>query len=69
MGGGKLGVGRLDGSGGKGGGIRERTVFYVGVFDLLEDFGPDGCVAFLVLVDARGAEVEPLADAAGALVC
>lgn len=43
------------------------TVFYVGVLDLLEDFGPDGCVAFFVGVDAGGLEVEILADTAGAL--
>jgi hypothetical protein len=47
----------------------ERTVAHIAVLDLLQDFWPDRCVALLVLVDAFGAQVEPLADAAGALVC
>ena len=45
-----------------------RTVADVAVFNLLEHLGPDGGVAFFVFVDAFRAQVEPLADAAGALV-
>lgn len=44
------------------------TISNVRIFDLLQHRGPHGCVAFLVLLDFLGAEVEPLADAAGALI-
>jgi hypothetical protein len=45
-----------------------RTVRDVAVFDLLQHLGPHGGVALLVCVDAFGAQVQPLADAAGALI-
>jgi hypothetical protein len=43
------------------------TVFDPRIFNLLQDFWPHGCVAFLVLFNARWAEVQELADAAGTL--
>jgi hypothetical protein len=49
--------------------FRSCTIANVRVFDLLENVGPDCCVALFVFFDAFGAEVEPLADAAGSLVC
>ena len=44
------------------------TISHIRIFNLLQHRGPHGCVALLVLVYFLGAEVEPLADAAGALV-
>ena len=46
----------------------KRTVLDVRVFDLFKHGGPDFCMAFFVFVDALWAQVQPLADAAGALV-
>jgi hypothetical protein len=43
------------------------TVFNPRIFNLLQDFWPYGCVAFLVLFNALWAEVQELADAAGTL--
>lgn len=51
---------------------RERekhTIPDIRVLDLLQDFRPDCRVALFILIDAFGLEVEPLADAAWALVC
>jgi hypothetical protein len=44
------------------------TIANIRVLNLLQNFRPYSCVAFLVLVDAFWAQVEPLADAAGSLV-
>lgn len=46
-----------------------RTVLDIAVLYLLQHLGPHGGVALLVRVDALCAQVQPLADAAGALVC
>jgi hypothetical protein len=43
------------------------TVFNPRIFNLLQDFWPHSCVAFLVLLNALRAEVQELADAAGPL--
>jgi len=45
-----------------------RTIPNIRILDLFQDFGPDCCMAFFVFVNAFGAQVEPLADAAGASV-
>ena len=44
------------------------TISHIRVFNLLQHRGPHGCVALLVLLYFLRAQVEPLADAAGALV-
>ena len=46
----------------------KHTIPNIRVFDLLQDLGPDCRMAFFVFFDAFGLEVEPLADAAWALV-
>ena len=45
-----------------------RTIPNIRILNLLQDFRPDRCVALFIFVDAFGAQVEPLADAAGTLV-
>jgi hypothetical protein len=45
------------------------TVMNITILDLLENFGPYGCVAFFVFFNGRGFEVEKLRDAARALGC
>ena len=44
--------------------MMESTIRNVAVLDLLEDFGPDCCMAFLVGFDGGGLEVNNLGDAA-----
>lgn len=45
------------------------TISNIAVLDLLEDFGPDGCMVFLVRFDGGGLEVDDLGDAARHFVC
>lgn len=41
------------------------TISDVAVLDLLEDFGPDSCVAGFIGVNGCGFEVDDLGDATG----
>lgn len=42
----------------------ESTICDIAILDLLEDFGPDCCVAFFVGFDCGGLEMDYLSDAA-----